>query len=503
MTSPAIRRLFTLSLPLIVSGCLSLAPDYQRPAAPVAQEWGSPTTTGDQRVADIGWRDFFIDEQLRRLIALTLDNNRDLRVTALNIEEARALYQVQRADLFPSVNASFSKINQETVSGLGSSGSTNANGSNTTGTGTGTGNNGGGSASRSYRATLGFSAYELDFFGRIRSLNEQALQLYLGTEEARRSAQISVVAEVATAWLTLAADDQRLKLAEETLRSQQDSYDLIQRKFELGLGSALDLRQAQTTVEAARVEIARYKSLVKLDRNALTLLVGAPLPQDLATPAALVPVSALAELPAGLPSEVLQQRPDVLQAERALRAANANIGAARAAFYPSISLTASVGSVSSSLSGLFGAGSGVWSFIPQISLPIFDGGRNRANLTLSEVRKNIAIAQYEKAIQVAFREVADALAQHETMAQQLDAQTALVKASDEGLQLSDARYRGGIDSYLNVLDAQRSLYAAQQNLITLKLTALSNQVTLYKVLGGGWQERTTDSGSAANDRSGQ
>ena len=233
------------------------------------------------------------------------------------------------------------------------------------------------------------------------------------------------------------------------------------------------------------------------------LLVGTPLPQDLATPAALVPVSALAELPAGLPSEVLQQRPDVLQAERALRAANANIGAARAAFYPSISLTASVGSVSSSLSGLFGAGSGVWSFIPQISLPIFDGGRNRANLTLSEVRKNIAIAQYEKAIQVAFREVADALAQHETMAQQLDAQTALVKASDEGLQLSDARYRGGIDSYLNVLDAQRSLYAAQQNLITLKLTALSNQVTLYKVLGGGWQERTTDGGSAASDRSGQ
>ena len=497
-TSRMRRRLALLTLPLLVSGCLSLAPDYQRPDAPVAQDWGSPAATGDQRVADIGWRDFFIDDQLRRLIALTLENNRDLRVAALNIEEARALYQVQRADLFPSVNASFSQINQETVSGLGSSGSTNANGSSTTSTSTG-----GGSASRSYRATLGFSAYELDFFGRIRSLKEQALQLYLGTEEARRSAQISIVAEVATAWLTLAADSQRLNLAEETLRSQQTSYDLIQRKFELGLGSALDLRQAQTTVEAARVEIARYTSLVKLDRNALTLLVGKSLPADLATPAALTQVSAVAELPAGLPSEVLQQRPDVLQAERTLQAANANIGAARAAFFPSISLTASVGSVSRSLSGLFGAGSGVWSFIPQISLPIFDGGRNRANLTLSEVRKNIAVAQYEKAIQTAFREVADALAVHETMAQQMTAQTALVAASDDGLQLSEARYRGGIDSYLNVLDAQRSLYAAQQNLITLQLSSLSNQVTLYKVLGGGWQERTTADGNASSDRPGQ
>ena len=469
------KMLIFLTIAALLTGCASMAPEYQRPEAPVAAEWGDAVGKGDLRVADIGWREFFVDERLRQLIDIALANNRDLRVAALNIERARAEYRIERADLFPTVNAGASATIQHNGSAT--------SGSETTGSG-------GSDTSRSYRATIGFSSYELDFFGRIRSLNDQALQSYLATEEARRSTQISLVAEVATAWLTLAADSERLTLAQNTLASQRESYSLTKRRFELGVASELDLRQAQTTVDTAQADVARYTSLVRQDENALTLLLGKPLPQELRAVGDMAEVTALADLPAGVPSEVLQRRPDVLQAEHALQAANANIGAARAAFFPTISLTASAGTASSALSNLFGAGSRFWSFMPQITIPIFNAGRNKANLTLAEVQKDITVAQYEKAIQSAFREVADALAQKATLSTQLAAQQSLVEATSVSHRLSEARFNSGIDSYLTVLDSQRSLYAAQQNLISVRLSMLGNQVTMYKVLGGGWHADT-------------
>jgi multidrug efflux system outer membrane protein len=485
------KTLISLAIAALLGGCASMAPDYQRPQAPVAAEWGSEAAKGDLRVSDIGWREFFVDDKLRKLIAIALENNRDLRVAALNIEKARAEYRIERADLFPTVNAGGSATIQHNGSGS-SSGSSNSTSGTTTGSSSGS-NSG---TSRSYRANIGFSAYELDFFGRIRSLNDQALQLYFATEEARRSTQISLVAEVANVWLTLAADRERLRLAQNTFSSQKESYNLTKRRFELGVASELDVRQAQTTMDTAQVDVARYNALVRQDDNALTLLLGAPLPQDLRPEGDKIEVTALAELPTGIPSEVLQRRPDVLQAEHQLRAANANIGAARAAFFPTISLTASVGTASSELSGLFGGGSGFWTFVPQITIPIFNAGRNQANLDVSEVQKDINIAQYEKAIQTAFREVADALALKSTLDEQFAAQKSLVDATDVSYRLSEARFKSGIDSYLTVLDSQRAMYASQQNLITLRLTVLSNQVTLYKVLGGGWSEYSAANGNA-------
>jgi len=485
------KTFISFSMAVLLAGCASMAPDYQRPEAPVAAGWDSEAAKSDLRVSDIGWREFFVDEKLRQLIAIALENNRDLRVAALNIEKARAEYRIERADLFPTVNAGGSATIQHNGSGS-SSGSSNSTSGTTTGSSSGS-NSG---TSRSYRANIGFSAYELDFFGRIRSLNDQALQLYFATEEARHSTQISLVAEVANAWLTLAADRERLQLAQDTFASQKESYNLTKRRFELGVASELDVRQAQTTMDTAQVDVARYTALVHQDDNALTLLLGAPLPQDLRPEGNKIEVTALAELPTGIPSEVLQRRPDVLQAEHQLRAANANIGAARAAFFPTISLTASVGTASSELSGLFGGGSGFWTFVPQITIPIFNAGRNQANLDVSEVQKDINIAQYEKAIQTAFREVADALALKSTLDEQLAAQKSLVDATDVSYRLSEARFKSGIDSYLTVLDSQRAMYASQQNLITLRLTVLSNQVALYKVLGGGWSEYSAANGNA-------
>ena len=470
------NRLTTLMLTLAATlgGC-SLMPAYERPAAPVPATYpstGKASSTADANApaaGDIGWRDFFADERLRELIALALANNRDLRVAVLNIEQSRAQYQIQGAALLPTVNAS----------GSGSVSRSPADESVT----------GQAGISRQYSATLGFSAYELDLFGRIRSLNEQSLQKFLATEEARRGAQISLVAEVAADYLTLAADLDRLKLARVTLQSQRDSYALTKRTAELGAASDLTLRQAQTSVETARVDVARYTAQVALDRNALALVVGTQ-PPDALLPIGLDDVlTALGggrDLPAGLPSDLLQRRPDVLQAERQLIAANANIGAARAAYYPRISLTASAGSSSSAdLGNLFKSGQGIWSFAPTISLPIFDGGANRANLDSATASRGIYLAQYEKAIQTAFREVADALAQRATLGEQLDAQQALVDATGTSYGLSQARFKRGVDSYLSVLDSQRSLYTAEQALIGTQLSRVSNLVTLYKVLGGG------------------
>jgi multidrug efflux system outer membrane protein len=468
-------KILALALAVILGGC-SLTPAYERPAAPVPATYptvNAPDAAASPAAADIGWRDFFADERLRQIIAFALSNNRDLRVAVLNIEKSRAQHRIQESELFPAVNASGSGSASRTPADLSQTGQP--------------------VIGRQYSAGIGFSAYELDLFGRVRSLNAQAMQQFLATEQARRATHISLVAEVVSDYLTLAADQERLKLAQSTLQSQSDSYGLTQRSYEVGAASGLTLRQAQTSVESARVDVARYTSQVAQDRNALALVVGTQVPADLLPMGladALGALGARSDVPAGLPSELLQQRPDVLQAEHELQAANANIGAARAAFYPSISLTASAGSSSSELGSLFKAGSGVWSFAPQISLPVFDGGRNRANLDSARISRDISVAQYEKAIQTAFREVADALAQRGTLGQQLDAQQALVDATNESFTLSEARFRRGVDSYLNVLDSQRSLYGAQQNLIGTQLSRVLNLVTLYKVLGGGWVEST-------------
>ncbi|MBJ7314049.1 efflux transporter outer membrane subunit [Rugamonas sp. CCM 8940] len=467
------KTLLTLAALALLAGC-SLAPVYQQPAAPVAAGWPTgdaykpaPAAAEQRKVADIAWRDYFADERLRQVIALALANNRDLRVSALNIEKARAQYGIEQAALLPKVSATVSQNATRTPGSMRPDGEA--------------------AVSRQYSGGLGVAAYELDFFGKLRSLSEAGLQQYLGTEEARRAQQISLVAEVANAYLTLIADQQRLGLAADTLKSQQISFELSKRRFDAGVTSGLDMYEAQSSVEAARNDMAVYTAQVALDQNALTLLVGGAVPAALLPSGEFGAVSKLAAIPAELPSAVLQQRPDVLEAERTLRAANANIGAARAAFFPSISLTASAGSASSSLSGLFKGGSSTWSFLPQINLPIFDGGVNRANLNIAKTERDIAVARYEKSIQSAFREVADALAQRGTLDERLASQQALAEASAKSFRIHEARYQKGAESYLNALVSQRALYSAQQGLISARLSQASNAVTLYKVLGGGWQ----------------
>ena len=454
---------FLLAVIVTLLGGCSLAPTYTRPEAPVPAEWPGAPASAQQAAADVPWREFFVDERLRQVIDLALANNRDLRVAALNVQRTQALYRIQRAELLPTVDArgTFSK---ERVPGILSQSGQPA-------------------TVELYNVNLGISSWELDLFGRIRNLQDAALEQYLATEQARVSAQMALVAAVANTYLTLAADRENLKLAQSTLETQQETYEMIRRRAEAGASSDLDLRQAQTRVDAARVDIARYTSQVALDENALTLLVGSPVTPDL-LPEALNDVAAPRDFTPGLPSEVLQRRPDILQAESQLKAAHANIGAARAALFPRITLTTSIGTTSDQLSGLFTSGSGTWAFVPQIVVPIFDA-RSWAAYDVTKVEREIAVAQYEKAIQAAFREVADALAQRGTLGDQLQAQQSLVEASAEGYRLSDARYTRGIDSYLRVLDAQRSLYGAQQGLIAVRLARLTNLVTLYKVLGGG------------------
>ena len=458
-------KLTSLALAVVLAGCSTLAPHYERPAAPVPAVFPTASASG-QAAADIDWRDFFADTKLRSLIDLALANNRDLRVAVLNIAQARAQYRVQDAATWPTLNATGSGSASRTPASLSGTGQA--------------------VVGHQYSASIGTSAYELDLFGRVRSLNAQALESYLATAEARRSTHISLVAEVASAYLTWSADLDRLALARQTLQSQSDTYGLTQRRFELGTDSALTLRQQQTSVESARVDMANYTAQVALDQNALALLLGTAVPADLAPTGLATRVSALPDLPANLPSDLLQRRPDILQAEHSLQAASYNIGAARAAFYPRISLTASAGSSSNDLAGLFKAGAGAWSFVPQITLPLFDGGANQANLDIATVTRDIRVAQYEKTIQTAFREVADALAQRSNLGDQLSAQQALVDATADSFQLSNARYQRGVDSYLDVMVTQRSLYAAQQGLIGTQLSRLANEVTLYKVLGGGW-----------------
>ncbi|MET7016368.1 efflux transporter outer membrane subunit [Uliginosibacterium flavum] len=455
-----------VALACLVAGC-SMAPTYERPAAPVAANWQAGGAEG-RAAADIGWQEYFADAQLRGVIELALANNRDLRVAIANIDKARAQYQIQRANLLPAVSATAGETAMRTPAAMSTTGQERI--------------------SRTYSAGVGFAAYELDVFGRVQSLKNQALSQYLAIEEVRRSVQISLVAEVANAWLTLGADRERLQVAQATLQAQRDSLGLAQRRYDVGSASGLDLAQARTSVESARVDAARYTSQVALDENALTLLVGAGVPADLQPKVLVAQVTTQAELPAGLPAETLLRRPDVLQAEQQLIAANANIGAARAAFFPRISLTASTGFTSVALDDLFTGAARTWSFAPQISVPIFNGGANRANLDAAQASKVAQVAQYEKAVQSAFREVADALAQRATLGEQFEAQSALNAASDDAYRLSQARYDKGVAGYLSVLDSQRSQYAAQQGLIGTRLALQSNRVTLYKVLGGGMKE---------------
>lgn len=468
------KSLLSLAIAAFVLGGCSLIPDYQRPEAPVAAQYPqgpaySPAEAANMAAAEQGWKQFFHDPALQQLIQTALVNNRDLRVAALNIDAYAAQYRIQRADLFPAVSATGSGSRQRVPASLSQSGQAGI--------------------TSQYSATLGISAYELDLFGRVRSLSEQALQTYFATEEARRSTQISLVASVANAYLTWQADKELLKLTQETLSAFEESYKLTSRSNEVGVASALDLSQARTSVENARVQLARYTRQVAQDENSLTLLLGTGIPANLPGSQPLAD-NLLSEVPAGLPSDLLQRRPDILEAEHKLKAANANIGAARAAFFPSISLTANAGTASPDLSGLFKRGSGTWLFQPQINLPIFNAGALRASLDYSKIQKDITVAQYEKSIQTAFQEVSDGLAARQTFNQQLQAQRDFVSANQDYYRLAERRYRIGVDSNLTFLDAQRQLFSAQQALITDRLAQLTSEVNLYKALGGGWNEQT-------------
>ena len=466
--------LLLLGIAIVPAGC-TMAPKYNRPKAPVPAEWPNGAAyagireaipqRGTPAVSQLRWQEFFSDEKLQQIIGMALTNNRDLRIAALNVEQSQAMYGIQRAELLPTVNANGSATKQRipaNVEGFPEP-----------------------MTIENYGVNLGVASWEIDFFGRIRSLKDEALQKYLATEQAHRSAQILLISSVADAYLILAADQENFKLAETTLEAQRSTYDMTKRRYDLGLVPELDLHQAEMQVDAALGDAVRYTQLVAQDKNALNLLLGVPAPDEL-LPAELSGVIPPKEISPGLSSEVLLRRPDVLQAEDLLKAANADIGAVRAAFFPQISLTAAIGTSSSDLSGLFKAGSGAWSYAPQIVMPIFDA-RTWSAHKAAKVQREIAVTQYEKVIQSAFREVADALATRGTVDQQVAAQQSLVNAATETYRLSVSRYDKGIDNYLTVLDAQRSLYAAQQGLVSLRLAKLANQVRLYAVLGGGWQ----------------
>lgn len=442
----------------LLAGC-TMIPRYERPAAPVAPDWLAPAATSGTAAADLPWQQFFAsNDKLRRLIDIAIANNRDLRVAVLNIEQARAQYDIRRADLFPTVGGSATAARAP---------------------------NGNGKLANTYTVGLGFSAWEIDLFGRIQSLSQAALAQYLGTEEGRKAAQITLVSSVANTWLGVVADDELLKLTGETLATREESLRLVKLRFDNGVSSELDLRQAESLVETARVTLAQFARQRALDLDALALLLGQPVPPDFTIDTTTSTLS-FPDVPAGVPSDVLARRPDVRQAEQQLVAANANIGAARAAFFPRISLTSAFGTASSELSGLFKSGSFAFTASSQLVQPIFDAGRNRAGLASASVSRDIAVAQYERAIQSAFREVSDALAGRATYGEQLTAQARVVDASAATYRLSELRYRNGVASYLDLLDAQRSLFTAQQALVQTRLQQLQNQVLLYRALGGGW-----------------
>ncbi|WP_408385181.1 efflux transporter outer membrane subunit [Paraburkholderia aspalathi] len=464
----------------MLTGC-TLDPHYERPAAPVAVAYpkgeayestsaaasgtasgtATPgtTTTAPPLAADMAWRSFFRDERLQRLIEIALDNNRDLRVAALNVAEYEAQYRITRAALAPSISASGS-LTRERTSGVTSSSSD---------------------------VSVGTTSWEIDFFGRLRSLKRQALENYLATDASRQSTQISLIATVATDYLTLLSDERLLQITGDTVKADQSTYDVTKRIQELGNSSMLDVQQAQNSLASAKASLASYRRAVAQDRNNLVAVLGAPIPDDLPPAREFDDETMFADIGAGVPSLLLTRRPDIVQAEHALKAANANIGAARAAFFPKIELTASAGTSSSTLSSLFKAGTGAWEFAPTVSVPIFDYGSNKASLDVAKIEKQIEVADYESAIQTAFKEVANALTARETYVDQVAADRDYVTSSQRYYTLAQARYKAGTDSFLTFLDAQRTLYTAQQQLASDSLSRQANLVTLYKVLGGGWE----------------
>jgi multidrug efflux system outer membrane protein len=464
------KQLFALAVLCFfsLSGC-SLAPKYIRPKAPVPAEWPQGEAYKEfqsqavQEVKGIPWQEFVTDPALRKIITKALENNRDLRLAALNVERAQAMYGIQRASLLPSVNGSGGMAKERrSVDLIGADASRTI---------------------EQYSLNLGIAAWEIDFFGRVRSLSDQALEEYFATEEARRSAELALITQVAKAYLTLAADQENLKLAQATLDNQQASYDLINKSYVNGLATELDLRRAQLAVESARRDVPRFTQVVAQDRNTLNFLVGASIEEGL-LPGELSAIADLKEVNPGLPSAVLLNRPDVAAAEHRLKGAYAYVGVARASVFPRISLTASAGTASDELAGLFGSGTGVWTFAPQLQVPVFDPRVWKA-VQVSKVDQQIVLTQYEKTVQNAFKEVADALAVQGTISEQLAAQETLVESAQATYELSDKRYTMGLDNYLSVLDAHRSLYAQQQALISLRLARLAHQMTLYGVLGGG------------------
>jgi len=461
---------------MTLGGC-TLEPEYVRPDAPVRAP--ESNVAPGIRADDLGWRAFFPDPQLQQLIVLALANNRDLRVAALNVETAQARYRIQRADLLPTIAAGATeqseRIPASVVAASLPAGSPSVQSA---------------VVSRYYTAGIAFTSFELDLFGRIRSLGHSALQEYFSLEETRRSAQITLVAEVANAYLNVLSDQTLIDITRETLRNQEESYAVTQTMFQGGATTELALRQAESTVDAAKANLAQYERQFVEDRDALQFVLGAPIPANIEFSGGLDRNPIVSELEMNVPSGVLVQRPDVLAAEHRLQAANANIGAARAAFLPTISLTGNFGTASAQLSGLFEHDSEAWTFAPTIGVPIFAGGANIANLRVAKLTRDTAVAQYEKAIQTAFREVADTLAARGTLDEQWAAQQALVTASRDAYHLADMRFRGGVDGYLSALDAQRSLYGAEQQFELVRLLRLENRVTLYKALGGGLQEET-------------
>lgn len=464
---------------LLLAGC-TMMPDYSRPPLPVADAFpagaaAAPRATpapeatpaalaAAPTVRDVPWQEYFTDARLRSVIDLALAGNRDLRVATLNVERVAGLYRIQRSELYPTIGVQATGEKYRIPESLGKDGKA--------------------STVSTFTVGLGMASWEIDLFGRIRSLNARALEQYLATEEARRGAQTSLVAAVAGSWLSLAASQENLRLSQATLEAQSASFELIRRSRDAGIGSDLELSQAQSQVEAARASVAAFTGAVGVSRNALDLLVGAPVPADL-LPERLVAVTDPRGLAAGLPSDVLLRRPDILAAEHQLRGANAYIGAARAAFFPRISLTAGIGSSSPDLDGLFKSGTSMWSFVPQIVSPLFASGSLVANLKVSRLDREIAVAEYEKAIQSAFTEVNDSLTLRTTLVEQRNAQEALVKALEDLSRLSDARFKAGLDSYLGVLVAQQALFNAQRGAVGVRLAEQVNLVTLYKVLGGG------------------
>ncbi|MDO6405695.1 efflux transporter outer membrane subunit [Pantoea phytobeneficialis] len=469
-------KLLVVFLPCFLVGCMSLDPDYQRPASPVA----NTTPNGDAykslqgaqaaNYRDIGWQEYILDPQLRQVVTMALDSSRDLREAVASVKSAHAQYGEERADLFPSLSAGVSGTRSRALTGEG----------NQT------------AISNSYSAEGSVSSFELDLFGKNQSLTREQYETYLSTLEGARSTRLTVLYNTVDYWLTLAADRSNLAIAKETAESARQSMEVTRKQMEHGTASMVDVSSAETTYQSAMADVASYTTSVAQDKNALDLVVGRSVPDNL-LPANIDALGqAFRDVPAGISSDALLNRPDVLEAEHNLKSANASIGAARANFFPTISLTASGGVGSSDLSSLFKNGAGIWSFAPSISLPIFKGGYNVSYLKYTKAQKEYYVAAYEKTVQTAFQEVADALARRGTINDQLTSQRNNVAASQTYYHLADLRYRNGVDTYLNALTAQRTLYSARTSLVSTQQAYYLNLITFYKVMGGGTALKESD-----------